>query len=226
MTVHVEDGLDSPIGKSYGVNTIYEKVFRELQERIDAGLARLDPEAARAGFAEASFASTTPSISVLEGGPRDRTPAAWKGVEQIWFEGPTGVAVLSLAEGQAHLAIGALVASQEGSLPPGLARELEQFAGRVERTLADSPSGAVRIPISEAELPVLDFMHVQVRVRDALPVRTLHRCRDCTFEKVTNPDYQRLMERNRKLRSLGSAVGATIGGGACGPSCSSGRSST
>ncbi len=239
VAVHLEDGLDSPIGKSYGVNGAYERLFRETHERIDGGLARLAGGAGRTSFAPPTFSSTTPTLglveranaavgrgeetaaakvgALLEGSTGPGTPRVWKGVEQVWFVAGGRQAVLSLAEAQAHLTIAAIVAAQPGSLPPPLAAALERFAGSVEQALTQAAPGTVRIPVADGERPVLEFMHTQVRIRDGLPVRTLHRCRDCRFEKITNPDYERLMERNRKLRSLASAAGATISSGGVRP---------
>lgn len=239
LIVHVEDALDSPVGRSYGVNGVYQKVFSEIQERVDAGLSRLEPAAAAAQFAPPVFASTTPTLqlveraneavgrgeeravaavnTVLAGGSGPGSSSAWKGLEQVWFESGDRVAVLSLAEAETHLAITLIVDGQPGALPDKLVTDLDRFAARVERAMSAAAPGVVRIPVSDEERPILEFMHSQVRIRDGLPVRTLHRCRDCRFEKITNPDFERLMERNRKLRSLASAAGATISSGGIRP---------
>ena len=225
-------------GKAWGWNQTYRQLFGEVLAAIDSGLARLDPGAA-GSFAPARFWSKGGDIAVLEqaqsagsqagaavlgkanevleGGPRDRGPAAWKGVDSVTFGATKGYAVLSLAETQGHLGIGMIIASQPGSLPPNLQREVEQFAGRVEETLTNAPGRAVTISVADPELPVFEFLHQQVRVRNGLPVRTLHTCRTCRFQRVTNVDFTRLQARNQRLRSLVGGVGATISSGGIQP---------
>ena len=71
-------------------------------------------------------------------------------------------------------------------------------------------AGAPRLDVAAEEMPVVRFLWEQARIREALPLRTLQRCTTCRHEKVVNPDYKRLAERNRKIRGVGGAVGATF----------------
>ena len=225
-------------GKAWGWNQTYRQLFGEVLAAIDKGLARLDPGAAES-FASARFWSKGGDIavleqaqgigaqagaavlgkanSVLEGGSRDRGPASWKGLDSVTFAATRGSAVLSLAETQAHLGIGVMIVSQPGSLPPNLQREVEQFAARVEETLTNSPGRAVTVQVADPEQPVFEFLHQQVRIRDGLPVRTLHTCQTCHFQRVVNEDFTRIQVRNQRLRSLVGGVGATISSGGIQP---------
>ena len=66
------------------------------------------------------------------------------------------------------------------------------------------------ITIAETDKPVITFLNEQARIRDALPLRSLQTCTTCRHQKVVNPDYQRLVERNRKIKGLSGFLGASI----------------
>jgi hypothetical protein len=119
------------------------------------------------------------------------------------------VADLPLARVQAMLAVALLVSRIPGSMPPKLAGDVERFAARLEGVL--DARGAPRIQVEDAELPVVTFLSEQARIRESLPLRTLQRCTTCRHEKIVNPDFQALVERNRKIRSWGGALGGTVG---------------
>jgi hypothetical protein len=59
---------------------------------------------------------------------------------------------------------------------------------------------------------VVEFLRQQARIRATLPMRLLMVCQTCRFEKVVNPDFQRLAKRNSRLKTLLGAVGASWGG--------------
>ncbi len=225
-------------GKAWGWNQSYRGLFAEALATVDRALARLDPEGA-AAFPEARFWTKGGEVAVLEqaqtfgaqagtavfdkanelleGGPRERGPVAWKGVDSVTLAGAWGSAVLSLVETQAHLGVGMMIVTRRGSLPANLTRDVEQLASRVEGALMGAPGRAVAIALADEERPVVEFLHQQVRIRDGLPVRTLHTCRTCHFQKVTNEDFARLQLRNQRLRTLVGGVGATITGGSIQP---------
>ena len=50
-----------------------------------------------------------------------------------------------------------------------------------------------------------NLVDAQRRIRAAMVARLVMVCRDCGFERVTNPDYRRLARRNQRIRS---AIGA------------------
>ncbi|MGI8848535.1 MAG: hypothetical protein ACR2GX_09810 [Candidatus Dormibacteria bacterium] len=221
------------LGRTWGANGAYQKAFAEIQQRIDEGLGQLDPEAAPQ-FAASQFISKSGTVGVLEtgnrvtsdfsgaavgkvnqmlsGGPRTRVPNGWKQLDTVVLCADEGAARLQLEELQAHLAVAMFISSQPGSLPLALAGQVEALATRIEAALGQAgASRYIEIPISDAEEPVVEFLHQQARMRQQFAVRTLHRCRTCKFEKITNPDFERLQKRNSRLRALGGSVGATFG---------------
>ena len=227
LAVRMADRLISP--RMYGVNNAYEKVFEAVRVDLDARFSHLDPSAEltpaafssragnigflertnNAGAAVGSVAGAK-VVQKLEGGPKLQTPQSWKDVDGVVFSGPHGSVAAPMDEVQAQLTIARLIATQPGSMPPKLAGDVEQLAARIESTLA-TQQGAVTIPISDEDRPVVEFLHQQARIREMVPARMLHSCRTCKFQRVTNPDYERLMKRNQKLRALGGGVGATFG---------------
>jgi hypothetical protein len=97
-------------------------------------------------------------------------------------------------------------------MPANLAHDVETFTAGVESTL-DKSGGAqsVRVDVRDEEIPVLAFLATQAAIRESLPLRTLHVCTTCRLERVTNPDYERMKERHRKLLALSTGLGSTIG---------------
>ena len=225
-------------GKAWGLNESYRRLFTDALAAIDSHLARLDPQAA-AAFGPGQFWSKGGAIGVLEqvqtrsielsgavfdkanhvleGGTHDDHPAAWKGVDSVTAVGSEGVAVLSLADTEAYLGVGVMIASDPGSMPPNLRADVEAYASRVERVLSSSAGAAVTITLAPTEEPVFVFLHQQARIRDGLPARTLHVCRTCHFEKITNEDYERIAARNRTLTTIVGGIGATVSGGSIQP---------
>jgi hypothetical protein len=233
---HLTDHMKN-FGKTWGVNRQYREVFDEVIRRVDLGLARLDGSAAGA-FGEPRFWSRAGDIGVLEGGnaltakavekgvgvagkalegSTDTTPRAWKGVDSVTFTSPAGVAVLTLAETQADLGIAVMVVSHPGAMPANLTRDVETFAASVEQTLTAAGGRAAHVEVSDAQRPVLEFIHQQAGIRSELPMRELHICRSCRLEKITNPEYQRIAKRNEKIGDIVAGVGATIGKGGISP---------
>ena len=233
---HLVDNFPS-LGKSFGINRAYREIFSEVVGRLDLALAKLDGQASLS-FAQGHFWSKAPEIAVLEqanmlsskvgegaaaiagraiDGSKETTPGAWKGVDSVTFVSSAGVAAFTLAETQADLGIAVLIASHPGSMPANLSRHVESFAGTVEGRLSASEGRAVRIEIDDVQKPVLEFLHQQAQIRAELPVRTLHICRVCRVERITNPEYEKIARRNDKMRSVMAGVGATITSGGISP---------
>jgi hypothetical protein len=83
--------------------------------------------------------------------------------------------------------------------------------GEIEHVLDSAAPGMVPvITIAETDKPVITFLNDQARIRDALPLRTLQTCTTCRHQKVLNPDYQRLLERNRKIKGISGFLGASV----------------
>jgi hypothetical protein len=229
VAVHLEDRVTGP---AWGMNRQYQKIFTEIQARVDAGLARLDPAAA-ADFSVALFTAKSGTIPVLDatqqvsgrlqdaatskvnellqGGPKTRVPASWKKLDTVILCAPEAAARLELSELLAQLAVAVFITSRPGPMPSALVRRVEAFASRVEAALNQAGNGRqIEIGIEDADRPVVEFLHQQARLRERLPVRTLHACRTCRLEKVTNPDLERLKQRNQRLRAIGGSFGGTF----------------
>jgi hypothetical protein len=230
VVAHLTDNIHSLVGKTWGVNRQYREIFDEVRRRVDLALARLDPAAAQS-FGEARFWSRAAEIGVLEGsnaisakvsagavdlagraldGSTDTTPSAWKGVDSVTFRSSAGMAVRTLAETQAALGIAVMVASHPDPMQPNLAPDVEAFAAEVERQLTATAGRAVLIEVSDDQRRVFEFLTQQAQIRAELPVRTLHVCRSCRLDKITNPAYERIAVRNEKIGDIVAGVGATI----------------
>jgi hypothetical protein len=231
---HLTDQHINLGGKAWGWNQSYRQLFGEVVTAIDRALGRLDA-AAVAGFAPSRFWTKGGEIvaleqvqtigahagasvfdkagEILEGGPRQRGPAAWKGVDSVAIIGEKGWAVLAMDETQAHLGVAVLISGEPGALPGNLRADVEDFAGRLEGALSTAGGRAITLQLEPAEEPVFAFLHQQARIRDGLPVRSLHVCRTCHFEKITNEDLERLQTRNMRLRTITGSVGAIVGSG-------------
>lgn len=144
----------------------------------------------------------------------------WQKVEEVTFVGPSGEATVKASRIQAFMSVSTMVERQPGVLPEKLALQLADFVQRLLATLDAAGTAEVtrvRHQVEPVDRPVLEFLEQQARMREQLPVRTLHHCRDCGQEKVSNPDYKKLIERNRKLQALTGAVGLTMRGGSVSP---------
>ena len=232
VAAHLADNVKT-IGKTWGINSSYRELFVDVQLRIDLGLAGLAGSDASA-FGEPRFWSRAGDIGLLEksnvltskavgaaGKALDRapdtTPKAWKGVDSVTFTSSAGVAVLTLAETQARLGIAVMIASHPGSMPENLARDVETFAATVEIKLTGAGGRAAYVEVSDGLRPVYEFLDQQAEIRSGLPLRQLHICRSCRFEKITNPEYERIAARNEKIGDIVAGVGATIGKGGISP---------
>jgi hypothetical protein len=230
VVAHLTDNIHSLVGKTWGVNRQYREIFDEVRRRVDLALARLDPAAAQS-FGEARFWSRAAEIGVLEGsnaisakvsagavdlagraldGSTESTPSAWKGVDSVTFRSSAGMAVRTLAETQAALGIAVMVASHPDPMQPNLAPDVEAFAAEVERQLTATAGRAVLIEVSDDQRQVFEFLTQQAQIRAELPLRTLHTCRSCRLDKITNPEYERIAARNEKIGDIVAGVGATI----------------
>ncbi len=231
LRAQIMDDLLAPIGAGFG--TAYETSMRQVQEGIDLALSRIDPVAAK-DFTQPRFIGHGSSNDRLEkltgavsekggvigetvsgwlgGSKDDDTPTAWRGIQSIRFDGPTGSAVMEPDTVQGLLAVAAMVMSQPASLPANLRQALEQFAANVEHRMSVQRWGEVLIPVSAEEKPVFEFMRQQAMMREHLPVRTVHRCRTCAFERITNPDYEQLKKRNDTIQKAMGMVGASVTG--------------
>ncbi len=228
VSVRIADAWRSPVaGKVWGMNAPYRAVLDDIQMAIDEALAphsRPDAE-----FAEGTVTTATRDVAGLSAGngllgraggaAADRvdallTPSTQrvvpKRLNEVVLRSSKGAASFGRAEAEALFTVGLLVSSKPGSMPANLAKDVELFAAKLETAVAAQPQGRLAIDVEDSEIPVAEFLGQQATIREALPLRTLHVCTTCKFEKVVNPDYEKLQEKNHRKRVLTGAVGATV----------------
>ena len=226
VAVHLFDRWRAPGGKAWGSNRTYFDIFTEIAQRLDGCLTTLDPTLVPS---QPEFNSTAATIKVLERTNVASGSAGQKAVQRVdqWLGGapppapaagpqvviaaPDAEAILDAMRVQGMLTVALLVSRIPGSMPAALAGDVERVAAQVEHVLDGAAPGMVPvIQVSSSDKPVITFLNDQARIRDTLPLRTLQRCTTCHHEKVVNPDYQRLVDRNRKIRGLSGFLGASI----------------
>jgi hypothetical protein len=230
VSVSLQDDWNRAVlGLPLGVNGAYAHAFEDAQQAIDAALmpggatsdvrpAVVETRQANIRFYERANEAlnrlgelaVSKGNSVLagdgiraRGGPPDL-------IEEVNFERDDLEARLSRLEVQAMLTAGGLIAMHPGSMPDALRADVERFVARVERALTDGRDRLVVVPVVGDELSVVKFLRQQALIRENLDVRTLRVCKTCAQRKIINPDFQRLLKRNKRLRLLGGGFGASI----------------
>jgi hypothetical protein len=227
VAVHMFDRMKVIGGKAYGANRTYSAIFTEIAQTIDRSLIELDPTVV---LTEPAFNSTAANIGFLErtnsasgvageraGNKVDQwlgappPPPASGAQMQVVIAVPDAEAILDEMRVQGMLTVALLVSRKPGPMPPALIADVERVATAIERVLEAAAPGSVPIvELDAGDKPVVTFLNDQARIRTSLPLRTLQRCTTCKHEKVTNPDYKVLVERNRKIRGIGGLLGASI----------------
>jgi hypothetical protein len=227
VAVDLFDRWRAPGGKAWGANRTYAEIFSDIARTIDRSLVELDPNVV---LTEPAFNSTAANIGILErsnsasgvaGEKASNRVDQWLGAPpppptpgneaQVVIAVPDAEAILDAMRVQGMLTVALLVARKPGSMPAALAADVERVATTIERVLESATPGSVPvIELGDADKPVVTFLNDQARIRVSLPLRTLQRCTTCKHEKVTNPDYKALVERNRKIRGIGGLLGASI----------------
>ena len=227
LVVRLADAWRSGVGKVWGLNAPYRHVLEQVQRHLDDELTPI--AVVGADFSVNEVATGTPDNAILTkanvifgragsavvdkadgllDGPSVGT--APKSLEEVVLRSPRGTATLDRAGVQGLFTVGLLVSRAPGSMPANLARDVEALSGRLETAVSAHPEGRLVIEVSEGEVPVAEFLGQQAAIREKLPQRTLQVCTTCKFEKVVNPDFQKLQDRNRRKQVLTSAVGATV----------------
>jgi hypothetical protein len=234
LEIRVEDRWPTA-ARSSAAAAVYADVFTEVLARLDEALKlaapnaefpqwwRLLPEsivaagAGGAGVAARWDESLQRRASRLLDGPRRQpaTAAAGTGVDAVTFTSPDAAARIAAEVVDGMLTAGQLVAATPGTMPRPLVEQVQAMVVLLEERLAEAGrggwTGEVTVPITAADKPVITFLYQQAALREKLPVRLLMTCTTCRLEKVVNPDFQRLRERNRRVKILQTSVGAVLG---------------
>jgi hypothetical protein len=245
VTVEITDRWRSPVGNVFGMDTAFRRVFADLMAAVEAGATGGVPPAPRTvGNEVALTAPERPSPAAvldranasvgglarramkfadrtLQGRPAAATPQDWAAVQRLelaFGDWSDGAAIIALAddEAEAVLAVAAIISAQPEEMPPPLIAHLERLAQLIEPAMSSGQS-VPRVPLQEPDRPAVEFLRQQAALRESLPVRRLMICRTCKFEKIVNDDYQRLLDRNRRLQALAGGFGASIRGGQVNP---------
>jgi hypothetical protein len=164
---------------------------------------------AQSAVAKAGTVLVDRARSMLDGTPAQR---GWRTAEGVVFHTEQGVAVVDLQSAQMLLTVGRQVVDAPGVLPAELCAQVAELLTTLEARLGSGASGWVHLNLEAGAGKVVEFLRQQARIREMLPLRTLQRCVTCKLEKVVNPDYARLAERNRKLKVFSSSFGGIITG--------------
>lgn len=113
-------------------------------------------------------------------------------------------AVLEATGCEGLVTAGSLVTDHPDGFPPVLAQQVTAFHERLTQSIVAQNAAWVVVEIDEAERPVVDFLRIQSRLRERLPLRVLHTCRACRHSRVVNPDFKKLVDRQRRNQMLGS----------------------
>lgn len=227
VNFHLGDAWRSGVGKVWGMNGPYRSMMNEVQTALDAALTPLS--SLESPFADAVSSAATrdlPLLSqantgVIKGGgaiadsvdalitPGDKQSIP-KGLKEVVLRCSKGTTSFDRMGVEGLFTVGLLVSTKPASMPANLARDVEALSAKLEALVAEQPQGRIVCELADEEIPVAEFLARQAAIRESLPLRTLHVCTTCRFEKIVNPDYEKLQEKNRRKRIITGAVGATV----------------
>lgn len=222
VTIVLSDRWPPVFNRGESVAAAFRHAFMTVLAEFDAALAAADPHAqfpeaectipSGAAFAGPSAVGRTidranPRLEATPGVKRRPTPSG-----SVTLVTPDAYAELDWTELQAMLTAGVLIATRPGRLPEGIARDVARIVAALETAApqAGAAPGEVRIHLDSVARRVVSFLDLQAQLRGKLPLRTLHVCTTCRLEKIVNPDFQRLQQKNRKMRILTSTIGGAI----------------
>ena len=191
----------------------YATTFAATVARIDQALGALDPRMGdavppavtvhRERLPAASQAATIAQRLTQHGPARSFTPA-----RVVELHADAADVAVPMADIDLWLAIAALVTA-DTTVPPRLLEKFDKLARKVRDALR-TPASHVSLHVDANERTLFDFVWRQVHIRRALPLREIHRCRDCGQVKITNPEYGQLMSRGKALQSTIGAATSTM----------------
>jgi len=227
VNIHIGDAWRSGVGKVWGMNGPYKSVMDDVSRALDAALGPLAVNGV--GFQQPVISTATRDIPILSHGNTgivkggaavadkvdqlvtpNGTHSTPKALKEVVLRSSKGATSFDRMGVEGLFTVGLLVSTKPGSMPANLARDVENFSSRLERLVADQPQGRVVCEVTDEEIPVAEFLATQAAIRERLPLRTLHVCTTCKLEKVVNPDYEKLREKNRRKQVLTGAIGATV----------------
>ena len=216
LRVHLGDGETFATGTD-ALKGMYTPHFAEVQERLDQELRELDrslPPTTPAPITVNTAAKPAVERGIsglmrrLPGAVRKPAAKAMKQEISLLVVAPDVAVTLTPEEADTCLAIAAMVSADPTALPSAMSRRVENVLVAMSNALAAGKPPAARLEITDADKPAVEFLWQQARLRERLPAREIHRCRDCTLERVVNPDYQKQAAKGRKRRGALGIAGA------------------
>lgn len=188
----------------------YEELFNQVCNTVDGELTRLDPKLERSSStikARADELGARAQVERLGHMIRRRIgPASDR--DDLRLYTPEVSATMPVAEAELCLTVASITLT-DLALPDSLVTDLHEVESLLHDALR-SHGVTPDVAVTDRQRHLVDFLHRQAAIRLSLPVRELHRCQDCGHEKIINPDYQRLLSKNRGLRQLASITVSTL----------------
>jgi hypothetical protein len=238
IAVRLEDRWKLPLSRNLGAVSVYSEVFSMALAAVDGALGRIDPAAPSSfqpwwqdlgggdlgalqgvgGLAARAEKALAKRTGRLLDGPADGRKSAVESSGQSVFNLTNAGRALQLGADDVDgiLTAGQLVSSRPGKLPENLVTDVQQFTINLEEQLEAAKhrggyGAASELVVSDEHVPVVTFLYQQAKLREQLPMRVLMVCTTCRLEKIVNPDFTRLRERNRRAKVLSGSVGAVFG---------------
>lgn len=125
-------------------------------------------------------------------------------LERLILDAGTERAVLEATGCEGLITAGSLVSDHPDGFPPALAEQVTTFHQRLSESIVAQNTACVVVTVTDDERPVVDFLRIQSRLRERLPLRVMHTCRACRHTRVVNPDFKKLVDRQKRNQILGS----------------------
>lgn len=194
----------------------YQPIFRRIHDEIDTWLEALDPQVVTDELPEAGVRSgDTPALRKAAGALRHvgaKSVADRLGREAwVWIFAPDEAASMSMNDAEMCLAVASMITADHESLPASLMQQLERVTLKLSCGIENATPPLVRVDVELPDKKVIELLYQQAQLRQGLPVREVQRCRDCTQEKIVNPDYRQRAKKNKWVNDLLGVVGISIG---------------
>lgn len=216
--IHLGDAAPTPMKPGFARN-VYQPLFVEIQEALDAHLLVVDPGLAPAPLPPIELhEDTRPGfrgqvgnlVKGLPGPVRNTATRALRDRIYLWLIAGDRSAVLTPDEAEMMVTVGSLVGADPKALPPAMHRRLEDLTVAMGRSRAEATPPAAQLRLEPGDDLAADFLYQQSMIRQQVALREVHTCRDCGFSRIVNPDYQHQLTKNRWMADAIGMVGLSV----------------